>query len=485
MRWLTRLTPELRAQTPAPVLALLEAMQTRIHQLQARVAELEARLGQDSTNSSRPPSADPPAARHQRRRRPPSGRPSGGQPGHPFHERPLLPATAVTAVVPLKPSVCRHCRAPLRGTDDNPFIHQVTEIPPPPPPQTTEYQLHTLVCRRCGQATTADLPREVPQRAFGPRLQALIGANTGCYRLSKRQTQQQLEDRHGVVLSLGAIADLEHDLSDALAEPVAELRAYVRTQPAVHADETSFRQGTGRQKHWLWAAATSLATVFTIQDTRAATVIQALLGRTFAGILHSDRYKGYNWLPPGQRQLCWAHLRRDWLAFIDRRGTSHVVGQRLLALTDQMFTWWHRVRDGTLSRVRFRLQMRPLQAEVGQLLRRGAACAQSPTAGSCADILQREPALWTFVDHAGVEPTNNRVEQLLRHWVLWRRTSHGTQSAWGSLYMERLMTVVTTLRQQGRDVQEYLTAALEAKLHGTRPPSLVPPTQAEPTRAAS
>lgn len=480
MRGDPSLSLELRARTPPDVLAVVDALQalvaelrTRNAQLETRVQELEARLNQNSSNSSKPPSTDSPAVQAQRPKAPPSGRKPGGQPGHAFAERPLLPLDQVTQVIPVRPKVCRHCQAPLTGEDPDPVCHQVTELPRVQA-VTYEYQLHTLTCRHCQQTTTAALPAGVPPGAFGPRLQATVAVQSGYYHLSKRQTQQLLHDSFGVTVSLGALSDLEQATSVALAEPVAEARAYVRSQADVHADETSWRQGNGPRKGWLWTAVTATVTVFLLRLARSAAVAKELLGEHFAGVLHSDRWSAYNWLANARRQLCWAHLKRDFQKMVDRGGASARIGQRLLELCARLFAAWYRVRDGTLPRRGFQIEMAPLRREVGVLLRQGLDCAQPETRGMCADILKREAALWTFVDQAGVEPTNNAAEQAIRPAVLWRKGSFGTQSAAGSEFVARILTVVATCRQQRRNVLDYVTAACEAALLGQPAPSLLP-----------
>ena len=199
-----------------------------------------------------------------------------------------------------------------------------------------------------------------------------------------------------------------------------------------------------------------------------------LLGEHFSGILVTDRYSAYNWYPVRWRQLCWAHLLRDFEAMRDRGGCSEEIGNALLAQAHQMFSWWHRVREGTLKRSTFRSYMTPLRREVERLLEAGSRCGVPKTAGTCQDILKRREALWTFVQVAGVEPTNNTAERSIRPGVLWRKGSFGTQSTAGSRFVESMMTVVATLKQQQRNVLEYLTTACEAALRGEEAPSLLP-----------
>jgi len=377
----------------------------------------------------------------------------------------------VDEVVVLKPAQCTHCQAPLSGDDPKPWRHQVFEIPPIKP-VVTEYQWHQLVCAGCGEVTRAPWPEGVPSGTYGPRVQATVALCTGAYRLSKRTTQQVMDEVFGVPMSVGTISPLEQATTAAVAAPVEEARTSVHEQAVAHLDETSWRQGTKRA--WLWVAVTSLVTVFVVRLSRGGQVARELLGEHFSGILVTDRYSAYNWYPVRWRQLCWAHLLRDFAAMRDRGGCSAEIGDALLVQAHQMFTWWHRVREGTLQRSTFRSYMTPLRCEVERLLEAGSRCGVPKTAGTCRDILKRRQALWTFVQVAGVEPTNNTAERSIRPGVLWRKGSFGTQSAEGSRFVESMLTVVTTLKQQHRNVLEYLTAACAAALQGEAAPSLLP-----------
>jgi transposase len=273
-------------------------------------------------------------------------------------------------------------------------------------------------------------------------------------------------------LGLGTVPALEQQVSAALAQPVQEAQTYLRQQPVNNVDETSWREGSKR--HWLWINTTPAVTVFALLAGRGATQARQVLGADFAGIVGSDRYSAYNWLDPHRRALCWAHLERDFQALEERGGESARVGQALLEQSEQLFHRWYQVKAGTLSRADLPMQMAPIRARVGELLREGAAVGHDKTCRTCANLLKLEPALWTFVWVEGVEPTNNGAERPLRRAVLWRRKSFGTQSAAGSRFVERVLTAVTTLRQQGRDVLDYLTTACRAAVQGGTPPSLLP-----------
>jgi transposase len=383
----------------------------------------------------------------------------------------LVPVEEVNVVIPVKPARCRRCLQPLQGEDPQPQRHQVTEIPSMKP-AITEYRVHRLVCPACGEATRAALPAGVSPGGFGPRVQAITALCTGAYHLSKRTTQSVLQDLFGVPLCVGTISHLEHATAQALAEPVAEARTYVQAQPAAYVDETGWREG--RQRAWLWAAVTAYVTVFVVRLSRSAKVAQELLGEQFWGWLVTDRWSAYTWYPIWRRQLCWAHLLRDIEAMVTRGGRSRKIGEALQVQTRQMFHWWHRVCDGTLAHASFRTSMQPIRREVERLLEAGQTCGAPKTEGTCREVVKRRQALWTFVRHEGVEPTNNAAERAIRQGVLWRKGSFGTQSADGSRFVEAMMTVAATLRQQHRNVLDYLTAACEAALYGEPPPSLLP-----------
>ena len=458
-------------RTPAEAQAYIRALEARVAALEATVQRLLERLRMDSQNSSQPPSSDPPATRRPRQRRTPSGRKPGGQPGHQGQTRALVPLEDVEAVLPVKPTHCARCHHPLHGEDGQPQRHQVTALPPVKP-VVTEYQWHCLMCPACGASTRADLPLGVPTGGLGPRLQATVALCTGAYRLSKRTTQDGMADLFGTALSLGTIANLEQATVAAVAAPVAAAQAAVRTQPVAYLDETGWREG--RTRAWLWVAVTAWVTVFAVRLSRGATVAQDLVGARFGGILVTDRWSAYTWYPTRWRQVCWAHLLRDFEAMIERGGRSQEIGEALRQQARQMFHWWHQVRDGTLTHAQCRALLAPLRRQVARLLKAGQTCGVAKTEGVCREIHKVYDALGTFVRVEGVEPTNNTAERAIRPGVLWRKGSFGTQSADGSRFVEAMMTVVATLKQQHRHVLAYMTEVCQAAYIGAPAPSLLP-----------
>jgi len=460
----------------APCRALVAALKNEITTLQAEmrgirqeVQSLRAQINQNSRNSSKPPSSDPPSGASPSPE-PSTGRKPGGQPGHEGQTHKLVPTEKVDEVISVKPQRCRDCGHALSGNDPDPLRHQVTEIPPITP-KITEYQRHRLTCPKCRSVILADLPLGVPAGIAGPRLQAIVAYLTGKGHLSKRDIEEVLEDLLGVSLSLGSIIAIEKNVSEALASPVEEARQYVQEQPVVHSDETGWREN--RKRAWLWAAVTPLVTVFLVHVSRGAVAARALLG-DFLGYLITDRWNAYNGWAVRKRQLCWAHLIRDFRGFTERGKKAARIGEALLLQTEKMFALWHRVRDGTLKRSSFRVSMNPLRREVEDLLEGGTRCGESKTEGMCKRILKLAPALWTFARIEGVEPTNNAAERAVRPAVLYRKGCFGTHSAEGSRFVERILTVVMTLHQQERNVFDYLTRACTAALYRRKAPSLLP-----------
>jgi transposase len=459
------LTPEAQAA----VLALVGRLEQQITELTQQVQDMKARLDQNSTNSSKPPSTDPIGVKR-KPPTPPSKKRRGGQKGHPRRMRTLVPPDRVASVTDCKPVDCRRCGHALSGEDAEPRRHQVAELPPIEP-EVHEYRLHRLCCPHCHTVTSGILPEGVPSTAFGPRLHAVLSVLSGAYRLSKRQVSQLCSDLLGLTISIGMIAKLERITAGVLEQPVAELAEAVKTAGAANIDETGWREA--HLKAWLWVVVTSAGIIFRIVRSRAGAVAKDLLGEEPKPIVISDRFPGYEWIKLKSRQVCWAHLRRDFQAMIDRDGDGVEVGRQLLWQSNKLFESWHKVRDGTIQRSTFLQTVAWLRPMVRSSLERGSHCDCAKTAATCGELLRLWECLWTFTRVAGVEPTNNAAERALRHAVIWRRISGGTDSEGGSRFVERMLSVVATCRQQRRSVLEYLTRCHRARLHGLEVPTLV------------
>ena len=444
----------------------IETLEKRLEQMQKHIEHLERRLGTNSKNSSQPPSSDPPGAltvpaKRVRKKR-------GARKGHPPHLRSLLPPEKVTQRIELVPEVCLCGCAHLEKTSDEPLRHQIVDIPPLEP-DVTEYSQPVYRCRGCGERVYQPLPEEIKRRHVGPGTLALVGILTGSLNTSKRKALAVINEVFGVPMSLGGLSACEEQIAQALAGPHEELLDHMQQQPRAHADETGWRRGN-RQKGWLWTLCCSTAAVFVIQAGRGQDAAKKLLG-TFTGILHCDRWSGYNCFG-GLRQLCWAHLKRDFKALSEAKGLMGRIGGELSDLTRDLLSLRKRVRDGTLLWQTFQRRMEPMMQRVESLLEQGADSGE-PLSGQCRRIFNQRSYLWTFVHDARVEPTNNLAERMVRQAVLWRKGSFGTQSERGARYVERILSVCATCRLRGQSVIEYLRDACRCHLDGLPAPSLV------------
>jgi transposase len=448
---------------PPEAQAVLAAV---IAAFESQIAELKAMLKQNSSNSSRPPSSDPPDLKPSPPRKR-SGRGRGGQPGHRRNDRIRLDPDEV---VDAKPDRCRRCGEPLAGDDPGPLVRQVFEVPVVRP-HVVEHRRHRLICPRCG-ASTCGVASGGAELGYGPRAQAACAVLSGEGRMSKRRVAGVMQALFGLPIGPASVCELERRTADALAPIHAEVLEHIRELPA-NVDETSWPEG--RRKGWLWAAVTTGLGVFRVAASRSRDAFEALMGRSPPEVVTSDRYSAYAHLPPERRQACWAHLRRDFRAMIDRVDAGSTIGEDLLMTADVMFDAWSKVRAGTLARRTFAKRTLPwLRREVRTLLGSGARCGSKKTAATCREILKIEPSLWTFATTEGVEPTNNDAERALRHAVCWRKTSFGTDSAAGSRFVERMLTTIESCRRQSRDLLDFLVEAVEAHRSGGTPPSLVP-----------
>jgi len=438
--------------------------QTRIEQLEARVAELEARLKADSSNSHKPPSSDLPHVKPA----PPKkaqGKKPGVQPNHPKAERVRL---TPDHVIDHKPHRCVACHAALAGDDPSPRCHQVWELPEVKP-LVTEYRFHTRTCP-CGHATLASLPDGVPTDGYGPRLKAVVVYLTGLAHLSKAQAERLLEDLFGTPIRTGQVCALEAEAVELLAPVLKELREAL-PKGDVNMDETGWKQSGKRC--WLWVAVAKAFTLFHIAFSRGGKVAKELLTAEYRHVLTTDRWGGYNWAK--DRQVCWAHLRRDFQALIDRGGVGKAVGEQLLLISDLVFATWHRIRDGKLPRGEAgRRILDWFVPDFRLALETGSRCGCAKAEGLCKDLLKRWDHLWRFCVVAGVEPTNNAAERALRPAVLWRKKSQGTRSEVGSKYVASMRSVSATCKQQERKVWAYLTDMFAAGAKGQPAPSLLP-----------
>jgi transposase len=445
----------------------------RIERLERMVRELTNRLRMNSRNSSMPPSSDWKRTRNVRRESDTPGRRRGGQIGHEGTTRKTFPPSEVDRILRFFPEHCRNCCRPLTGAVRMVEAHQVVEVPAAPA-EVTEHRRYQRICLACGGTTTVEFPQTVPSACVGPRLQAVMTSLTGRYRLSRREAREAGISLFGAKASvaLGTISALERRASEALEGPHAEAVTSVRASEAANVDETAWWEDKGRA--WLWGAATPQAAAFRIHPTRSEGAFHQLMGSDYAGVLGTDRWTSYHGHDPLMRQLCWAHLKRNFQALTEQghKGAT-CIGRLGLRAAKAVNRAWRGCQEGRIAHTSLRVLLHPERKRLKVALLKGSRSSDPKTAALCRDVLKRFTSLWTFTRRKGVEPTNNRAERSLRKAVLWRKGSFGSDSPGGSRFAERMLTVSETLRIQGRNVVDYIQAAILAHARGQPHPPLL------------
>ncbi len=451
--------------------AYIEQLKKENEELKKRIQELERLVGMNSRNSSKPPSSDFGPNSNPKNRKKKKGRKKkqGAQKGHEPHLRELLPPEKVTDTIDLYPECCTCGCKDLKACDEEPLRFQTIDIPPIKP-DVIEYVQHMKQCKQCGEVVYQPLPDDIKRNVFGSGVLAVVGVLTGMLNTSKRKALEVVNEVFGVPMSLGGLSNCEAKIAAAMESPYNEVHAYVQSQDRSHADESSWRRGN-RLKGWIWTLCCTTAAVFMINASRGQKAARQLIG-CFTGTLNSDRWNGYSFYE-GLRQICWAHLKRDFKAIGEADGHLGRIGNKLHDLSKEILKLRRRVRDGTLQWKTFQRRMIPLQEEVERLLEKGATY-DGKLGGKCRDILRHREYLWVFVSDSDVEPTNNAAEQIIRQAVIWRKMSFGTQSKRGAHYAERILTVCATCRLQGRSIIAYIRSACHCHSNNQPAPSLIP-----------
>ena len=488
------ISPEEWAQVPASVLELIHELVRRMDKLEQEMGQLKAenellkeQLARTSANSSQSPSKNPLTFKPNRKE--PTGKKRGGQIGHTGHERKLYPLEMCQEIIDHYPQQCSKCGAEVSDSSNTKvYRHQIVEVPPVQP-IVIEHRFDQMTCACCGtENQAAEMVEIIGKGGYGSRVAAYVGLFSSQYRQSYRQIQNIMQAVFGIEMCLGTINNLRTEVSEAVSGAVIEAQAYIQQQPIVGVDETGFKQRNGdgqnaaKTSGWLWVAVTPLIISFQVILSRASSAAQTVLGSAFTGFITSDRCPAYNWVNVANRQVCWAHLKRDFLQISERVGASAEIGESLLFQEKLLFNLWHQFRNEKLTRSELTQAVEPIQAKFSSILIEAAELSideheKTPlakTVRTCRNLLKLFNSLWLFVREEGVEPTNNAAERAIRPAVIWRRTSFGSDSAAGSEFVSRLLTVVSSLNLQERNILDFLVESISAARSGEIPPSLLP-----------
>jgi transposase len=436
------------------LLKITDTLVARVEKLEQENKVLKELLNNNSSNSSFPPSKD-----KKKKKKKGNGNKGGGQPGHKGHSRKLLDSAEVDDIV-----ICRlysHCECGGRITiKEEHHRHQVYELPQIKL-HVTEYHLEKGRCSCCDANHVAALPQGVTWGITGPNLTSFMSQMVSKYKLSRRELQEFLKEQFDFQLSLGCVFNKQKLVNNALKKPVDELLKHIKDSPCVNMDETGHRRDGTSQ--WLWGVMSPLAAFFSIENSRGKKIIHRLM-EGYENIIISDRYAAYNYFNSSKRQICWAHLKRDFTKLSEKPDKMIArIGKNLLRCQAELFEIWHNFKQGHIHRNELIFKTKLIRDHVGEYLEQGSYTdPKLKIVRFCKNLLENFSSLWTFLFIEGVEPTNNHAERCLRPAVIWRKKSFGTRSDYGSEYVARTMSFIMTCKLQAKNSFELLKVTMQS-----------------------
>jgi transposase len=428
---------------------------------------LRERLNANSTNSSLPPSRD---IKKKKQNKVKSGRKQGGQPGHKAHQRTMIPSDQVTDIIDCKPVDVCDCGGTIKLSNKI-HKHQVFEIPIPKY-EVTEYRIYKGCCDTCHENHEGKLPNGVTLKGFGPRAQGMISLLTSKYRLSKRLAKNWFHDVYAMPICIGSVSNIEHRVSQSLEAAYQEVANTIRKEKVVNVDETGHKER--HENGWCWLTSAKKYTCFFLRRSRGKKIAKEIIGPLNDRIMITDRYAAYNYLPDKNHQICFAHLKRDFQKISEREGGAGWIGRNLLKAYEKIFGFW---KTEFISHLSFtkpqKRRLRYFKNRLLKWLRIGSYSGHAQTMRTCKNILDFSGSLWHFFEVEDVSPTNNHAEQQLRPLVISKKLTFGTQSERGSRFIERIFTITTTCKQQGRDTLAFIIDSVHRFFMGLNGPSLV------------
>jgi transposase len=451
---------------------IIQVLLERIATLEAEVERLRLELAaakKNSRNSSKPPSSDivkpPPSGGKSTRR-------IGGQPGHEPHFRAAFAPEQLDEVHIFNPPsmLCGRCGGELRATPASDQVRQQIDLRPDPLIRR-EYRAPAYRCAACGTFHREKLPKHAARADFiGDGLAAALAFLNVKAHASYSALASFMEDVCGERLSRGQIAKAFRRVSVALEAPYAEALVSLKDEPVLNIDETGHREKGKR--FWTWVFRAEDFAVFHIDKTRAAAVLDGILGPDYQGTIGCDYFSAYHKYirdNDGQAQFCFAHLIRE-LRFLADHANSETrrYARRSLAATRRLFRVHHHLRDNPGGD-------RQALVKAGESLRR--TIVRSPPEGKAENIARRfldnGDSYLRFITNPEIEPTNNRAEQAIRQVVIDRASSQGTRSQNGRDYKERMWTLLATCAMRGASTYHFLRDALNALANKTTPASML------------
>ncbi|MBU1970155.1 IS66 family transposase [Patescibacteria group bacterium] len=464
---------------------MIMALYKEIQELKARISSLE----KDSTNSHKPPSSDVFKKKRGAVKRGSSGRKPGGQKGHAGKTRLIVPQEGVSATVPHKSEKCGKCGSIF--TEAHTHVEcerrQVWDIPEIKP-FIIEHIFYKTTCD-CGYQTRLPVPEWI-YSGVGDNLQAHIAYLTSEAKASRRILQTVIENIFRIPIALGTIQNRLENTSEILKPVCDELEDELTRQKVVNIDESSFPHDKA-PLCWLWCFITSTFAFFTIRASRGSKVLKQVLGDAFDGIIICDRFSAYIKYHKdracGLLQFCWAHIIRDVKALKNElaNGSDRPFSQLMRRRIGALFKLWHTHKRGKISLKQLIEAAKPLIDDLCAFLKDNTNAPSIAVSKFCKNLLKKRESLFTFIYHAGVEPTNNLAERLIRAGVIMRKISYCTRSTNGQLLRARLLTVSQTCRILDRNVLDFYREAIHAHRNNLKNPSLLAIPQNQKSRIAA
>lgn len=427
-----------------------------------KIAVLEERLNKNSKNSSKPPSTDQKGHTQKtlKKIRPPRQ----------GFFRNMYPSERIDHHIMCSLTSCPHCQSNGIKQIEGSFKWQQVDLPEIKA-IVTQYDCLKYKCKDCGQSSFGALPKGIPFSSFGPKLISLIAYATGCLHLSKREAKQLINHLYEIEISEGSIVNMEENVAAALQDVYDRIYRFVIHGKLVrHFDETSWRNSGSRC--YVWISTTRLAAYYKIDPGRSKETFQKIIDNNTRGASVTDRYNVYNALN-GPHQYCFAHLIRDFRKFAERQGEDQVIGTTLEQLFRKACKLYRQKAVGEISNKAFGCSLHHVKKGILDAFFNGIANGSEELAGLCDRLFDQQEHLWAFVTTAGMEPTNNIAERDLRKLVLWRKKSYGTRSRRGQRFVERISTVIESLKKNDQNVFSFLTQAVEAYYKKQQAPLIV------------
>ncbi len=408
-------------------------------------AELRERLGLNSRNSSLPTSKelykimkDKPNDESKDNKK------VGGQIGHKGNYRAKMEADEVVRV---KLQNTCECGGEI-AICSKPYIHQKVDLPEIKP-YVVEYQLEKGRCRKCGKRKTSRLPEGVALDIFGPRVKSVIAALSGFYKNSKREIVKIMSDIFNLNISIGSVSNSEFRVASRCNEAYGQVEDEVRASKVLHIDETGHY--TKGKAGWCWMFTNNEASFIKLADSRGMKFLKNSTFSDYKSLVVTDRYAVYNYFSNEKRQICWAHLLRNFER-LSNSWNNEVknLGCGLKDTANELFVLRRALSEDEIDILEFTERAKKLREHIQYYLTKIACILEAKGASRVVKgIIKSEPMMWRFLDDPENIPlTNNHVERQIRHYVVYRKNSYFTQSVRGNMFLERIISLYLTWKQK-------------------------------------